>query len=49
MFTCTGANLHEILSAGQWSSPAFLKYLDIDKLETDAVVEAHLEESDADE
>ena len=41
-----GATLGEILAAGQWSSPAFLKYLDMMQLETEAVVEAHLDESD---
>ena len=41
-----GARLATILAAGQWSSPAFMMYLDMNKLETSAVVEAHLEESD---
>ena len=41
-----GASLAEILAAGKWSSPAFLKYLDMLQLETDVVVEAHLDESD---
>jgi hypothetical protein len=41
----SGASLAEILAAGQWRSPAFLQYLDIEQLEHDAVVEAHLEES----
>ena len=44
---CAGAPLHEILNAGEWSSPAFLKYLDLHKLETDLVVQSVLEESDA--
>ena len=30
--------------AGEWRSPAFLKYLDVMELESAAVVEAHLEE-----
>ena len=41
-----GASLYEILSAGEWRSPAFLKYLDIFALERDVVVEAHIDESD---
>jgi len=40
-----GATLAEILKAGEWKSPAFMSYLDLDKLETEAVIEAHLEES----
>ena len=43
-----GATLGQILAAGQWSSPAFLQYMDMEQLETDAVVEAHLNESDDD-
>ena len=45
----TGASLKEILEAGQWSSPRFLKYLDLDELEKDFVVEAHVADSDEDE
>ena len=46
----SGANLFEILKAGEWRSPAFHKYLDVNELESAAVVEAHLEdESDEDE
>ena len=44
-----GGGLQEILSAGQWSSPAFLKYLDRSKVDRDAVVEAHVLESDSDD
>ena len=44
-----GARLKEMLEAGQWSSPAFMKYLDMDDIERDLAVEAHLDESDADE
>ena len=44
-----GGDLQEILSAGQWSSPAFLKYLDRSKVDRDAVVEAHVLESDSDD
>ena len=42
----SGANLRQILAAGEWKSPAFLAYLDWTKLEAGAVMEAHLEESD---
>ena len=41
-----GASLYEILSAGEWRSPAFLKYLDMYALDRDVVVEAHIDESD---
>jgi len=41
----SGASLWVILTAGQWSSPAFLKYLDTATLEADAVLQAHLDES----
>lgn len=45
----SGASLYEILDAGGWRSPAFLKYLDLEVLERDAVVQAHIDESDEDE
>jgi hypothetical protein len=45
----SGASLWVILTAGQWSSPAFLKYLDTGKLEADAVLQAHLDESSGEE
>ena len=35
--------------AGQWSSPAFLQYLDSATLEADAVLQAHLDESSGEE
>ena len=41
----SGASLVEILQAGQWKSPAFLNYLDVNSLESEAVLQAHLEES----
>ena len=40
-----GRTLPEILAAGERSSPAFMKYLDMMALERDAVMEAHLDES----
>ena len=42
----SGARLCEILAAGQWKSPAFMQYLDMNELEAEAVLEAHLGESD---
>ena len=45
----SGATLYEILTAGEWSSPAFLSYLDIDSLEADAVLEAHIDDSSSDD
>ena len=44
-----GASLAEILSAGQWKSPAFLAYLDLETLEKGAVIEAHRDESSSDD
>ena len=41
-----GAPLWQILAAGEWRSPAFLLYLDMHKLESDLVVQAHVDESD---
>ena len=45
----TGAPLYQILAAGEWSSPAFLAYIDDHKLETELVVQAHLDEELPDE
>ena len=42
----SGAPLWAILSAGEWKSPAFLQYLDMHRLETELVVQAHLDESE---
>ena len=36
-----GGRLAEILGAGDWSSAAFRNYLDMEKLESDRVAEAH--------
>ena len=36
----SGAPLSEILAAGQWRSPAFMRYLDERELEKDVVLEA---------
>ena len=44
-----GADLFEILAAGEWRSPAFLKYLSTAELERDVVLQAHLDESSDDE
>jgi len=41
-----GAPLWKILEAGEWKSPAFMDYLDMHKLETDLVVQAHVDESE---
>ena len=42
----SGAPLAEILAAGEWRSPAFMKYLNMHQLKEDLVVPAHLEESE---
>ena len=41
-----GSPLAVILAAGEWKSPAFLCYVDQQKLETDVVIAAHQDESD---
>ena len=43
-----GRSLGEILRAGEWSSPAFMKYLDMVESEAGACLEAHLDESEED-
>ena len=44
-----GGGLREILEAGEWSSPAFLKYFDVCDLERDVVLQAHIDDSSDDE
>ena len=41
-----GGRLNAILAAGEWPSPVFRLYVDLNKLQTGAIIEAHLEESD---
>ena len=43
------APLYEILEAGEWKSPAFMSYLDMHRLERDAVIQAHIDESDGED
>ena len=49
LVTLTGASLAVILQAGEWRSPAFLTYLDINRLEGDVVIAAHCDDSSSDE
>ena len=44
-----GANLYEILAAGEWRSKAFLEYLSPGDLEMGAVIEAHQAESSSED
>jgi hypothetical protein len=44
-----GGRLCDILRAGEWTSPAFTSYLNLEAVETAGVVEAHMAESDDDE
>ena len=53
----SGGTLYDILTAGGWSSPAFMSYLDVQELESehvlqaherDQIVQAHVDESDSD-
>ena len=45
----SGSPLAEILRAGQWKSPAFLLYLDINKMEACLAVASCVAESDDEE
>ena len=46
----SGASLYTLLAAGEWSSPAFMQYIDKVALENSVVEEAHVDEfSDWDE
>ena len=45
----SGGKLFEILEAGEWRSPAFLKYINTCELERDVVLQAHLDDSSEDE
>ncbi len=49
LFGLPGAPLWQILAAGEWKSPAFLLYLDMHKLESELVVQAHVDESDGED
>ena len=42
----SGASLYELLSAGEWSSPAYMSYLNMQELEAAVVLEAHVEDLD---
>ena len=42
-----GAPLWKILEAGEWSSPAFLSYLDLHQLDRDLMVQTHCIDSDS--
>ena len=44
-----GCRLNDILAAGQWRSPAFFAYINIEELERDAVIEAHVNESSSED
>jgi hypothetical protein len=41
-----GGSLQAILAAGEWTSPAFLKYLDTVQLEEQVVLQAHLDDAE---
>ena len=44
----SGAPLKAILEAGEWRSPAFMTYLNVELLESEMVLQAHYDESDED-
>jgi hypothetical protein len=41
-----GSPLWKILEAGEWRSPAFLKYLDMSQLDEELVLNSHMDESE---
>ena len=41
--------MYQILSAGEWSSPAYLSYLNLQELEAGAVLLAHVDESSSED
>ena len=43
-----GTPLAKLLERGQLATPAFLKYLDLQFLERDIVIQAHVDESSSD-
>ena len=43
-----GTPLVKLLEWGQWATPAFLKYVDLQFLERDIVIQAHDDESSSD-
>ena len=49
MLYVSGAPLWEILEAGEWRSPAFMNYIDLHALDTQLVVQAHVDEESSDE
>ena len=44
-----GGRVTDILKAGDWQMPAWMKYLDVEKLERQAVAEAHIGASSSDD
>lgn len=45
----SGAPLWQILAAGEWRSPAYLRYLDLNLIDRDVVVQAHMDEDTEEE
>ena len=44
-----GKELWQILEAGEWRSPAFLAYMDLNKLDEDLVLRSHMDEESDEE
>ena len=44
-----GGGLKQLLDAGEWLSPAFLKYLDTEQLEKQVALQACIDDSDEEE
>ena len=45
----SGCDLGKILYMGQWSGPAFLKYMNLMELESSTVLQAHVDESSSED
>ena len=41
--------MREMLLMGEWTSPAIFKYVDVDALDDDVVLRAHVDESDGED
>ena len=45
----SGASLIKMLTWGEWRSPAYMSYLNLDELEARAVLQAHVDESSSED
>ena len=45
----SGAPLAKLLLYGEWARPAYMRYVDVEALEANAVVQAHIDESSSED